>query len=100
MLAFALVTRRVHFVTGILRFALEATKMYGNLEFQIKMVLIVVAGLNAFVFNSIAYQNVGKCENVPVVPLPARAAGGATAPSWAGIGYFRKIFATSKGWTG
>ena len=31
-------------VTGLLMFVSEATKMYGNLAFDIKMVLIVVAG--------------------------------------------------------
>ena len=35
-------------VTGLLMFVSEATKMYGNLAFDIKMVLIVVAGINAF----------------------------------------------------
>src|ERR1700686_844393 len=33
-------------VTGLLMFVSEATKMYGNLAFDIKMVLIVVAGIN------------------------------------------------------
>ena len=48
--------------------------MYGNLGFEIKMLLIVVAGINALIFHSVAYQSVGKWDNDPVAPLAARAA--------------------------
>jgi len=75
----------IQVITGVLLFASEATKMYGNLGFQIKMLLIVVAGLNAFVFHSIAYQSVGKWENDPVAPLSARFAGLFSILLWFGI---------------
>ena len=42
----------VQVITGGLLLASEATKMYDNLGFQIKMLLIVVAGLNALVFHT------------------------------------------------
>src|SRR6202022_909362 len=41
----------IQVTTGLLLFSPEATKMYGNLGFEIKMLLIVVAGINAFVFH-------------------------------------------------
>lgn len=72
-------------ITGVLLFASEATKMYDNIGFQIKMLLIVVAGLNAFVFHMIAYQSVGKWENDPVAPISARAAGLISLLLWFGI---------------
>ena len=59
----------IQVVTGLLLFSSEATKMYGNLGFEIKMLLIVVAGINAFVFHTIAYQSVGKWDNDPVAPF-------------------------------
>ena len=37
----------IQVVTGLLLFSSEATKMYGNLGFDIKMLLILVAGINA-----------------------------------------------------
>src|SRR5580658_6463220 len=37
----------VQVVTGLLMFASEAAKMYGNWAFQLKMALILVAGINA-----------------------------------------------------
>src|SRR3974390_111273 len=41
----------IQVVTGFLLFSSEATKMYDNLGFQIKMVLIIIAGINALVFH-------------------------------------------------
>jgi hypothetical protein len=75
----------IQVITGLLLFSSEATKMYGNLGFEIKMLLIVVAGINAFVFHSIAYQSVGKWDNDPVAPLSARAAGLISILLWFGI---------------
>ena len=59
--------------------------MYSNWAFQIKMLLILVAGLNAIVFHSLAYQSVGKWDNDPVAPLSARIAGTASILLWFGI---------------
>src|ERR1700693_4561204 len=72
-------------VTGLLMFSSEAAKMYGNWAFQVKMLLILVAGLNAIVFHSLAYQSVGKWDNDPVAPLSARIAGTASILLWFGI---------------
>src|SRR5712691_12695274 len=65
----------IQVTTGLLLFSSEATKMYGNLGFDIKMLLLAVAGINAFVFHEIAYQSVGKWDTDPVAPFAARAAG-------------------------
>jgi hypothetical protein len=75
----------IQVTTGLMLFSSEATKMYGNLGFEIKMLLILVAGINAFVFHSIAYQSVGKWDNDPVAPLSARAAGLLSILLWFGI---------------
>jgi hypothetical protein len=75
----------IQVVTGLLLFSSEATKMYGNLGFQVKMSLIVVAGLNALIFHSVAYKSVGKWDYDPVAPLSARAAGLISILLWFGI---------------
>jgi hypothetical protein len=72
-------------ITGILLLASEATKMFDNLGFRIKMLLIVMAGVNALVFHLLAYQSVGKWENDRVAPLSARAAGLCSILLWFGI---------------
>src|SRR6202521_3799266 len=71
--------------TGLLLFSSEATKMYGNLGFEIKMLLILVAGIKAFVFHEIAYQSVGGWDNDPVAPLGARPAGLLSILLWFGM---------------
>jgi len=81
----ALVGFIIQVTTGLLLFSSEATKMYDNLGFQIKMVLIVIAGINALVFHSVAYQSVGKWDRDPVGPLSARAAGLFSILLWFGI---------------
>ena len=75
----------IQVVTGFLMFASEAVKMSGNWAFQIKMLLIVVAGLNALVFHFLAYQSVDKWDNEPVAPWSARAAGTLSILLWFGI---------------
>jgi hypothetical protein len=49
------------------------------------MLLIVVAGVNAFVFHEIAYRSVGKWDHDPVAPIGARAAGLISILLWFGI---------------
>lgn len=75
----------IQLLTGTLLFASEATKMYDNIGFQIKMVLIVVAGINALIFHSVAYQSVDKWEYDPVGPWGARIAGLTSIVLWFGI---------------
>jgi hypothetical protein len=75
----------VQVVTGVLMFASEAAKMYGNWAFQIKMALILVAGLNAVVFHSLAFKSVDKWDDDPVAPLSARVAGTVSILLWFGI---------------
>jgi hypothetical protein len=75
----------IQVTTGLLMFASEASKMYVNTAFQIKMLMILAAGVNAFVFHSLAYQSVGKWEKDPVAPLSARIAGLVSILFWFGI---------------
>ena len=75
----------IQVVTGLLLFSSEATKMYSNLGFDVKMALIVVAGINALVFHAVAYQSVGKWDNDPVGPRSARTAGLISILLWFGI---------------
>ncbi len=75
----------IQVTTGLLMFSSEATKMYDNMAFQIKMLIIVAAGINAFVFHSLAYQSVGKWDNDPVGPVSARIAGTLSILFWFGI---------------
>ena len=76
---------RDHGCNGRTSFSSEATKMYDSDVFRIKMLMIATAGLNAFVFHSLAYQSVGKWERDAVAPLSARFAGTLSILLWFGI---------------
>ena len=71
--------------TGFLMFASEAAKMYGNWAFIMKMILIGIAGVNAFIFHSLAYQSVDKWDKDPIAPVSARIAGTLSILLWFGI---------------
>jgi hypothetical protein len=75
----------IQVTTGLLMFASEATKMYVNLAFQVKMSLIVAAGVNAVLFHFLAYQSVRKWDKDPVAPMSARIAGLISILFWFGI---------------
>jgi hypothetical protein len=75
----------VQVVTGILLFSSEATKMYSSDVFRVKMLLLAAAGINALVFQMIAYRSVGTWERDPVAPLSARFAGTFSILLWFGI---------------
>ena len=75
----------IQVATGFLLFSSEAVRMYGNIAFQLKMLMIALAGVNALVFQVVAYKSVGKWEHDRVAPLSARFAGTFSILLWFGI---------------
>lgn len=75
----------IQLVTGFLLFSSEAVSMYGNIAFRLKMLMIVLAGINALVFHVTTYTSVDAWEHDPVAPLSARFAGTASILLWFGI---------------
>jgi hypothetical protein len=75
----------VQIVTGILLFSSEATKCYVNLAFRLKMLMILLAGVNAMVFHWTAYRSVGKWDDAPSTPIGAKLAGSFSILLWFGI---------------
>ncbi len=85
LLPWAWVGFAVQVVTGILLVASEATKMYGNIGFEIKMVLIVLAGANALVFHHTAYRSADTWGETRATPISAKLAGTFSILLWFGI---------------
>jgi hypothetical protein len=75
----------VQVVTGFLMFASEATKMYINDAFRLKMLMIVAAGLNAGLFHFTAYRHVDKWGTSGSTPFAAKVAGVLSILLWFGI---------------
>ncbi len=75
----------VMFTTGSLMFASEAAKMYVNGAFRFKMLLIVLAGLNALVFELTAFRNVANWDDSPKTPVGAKFAACFSLIAWVGV---------------
>lgn len=50
------------FITGGLMFVSEATKCYTSYAFRVKMVMMVLAGLNALIFHTFSFRSVNRWE--------------------------------------
>jgi hypothetical protein len=84
-------------VTGLLMFAANATTFYVNLQFQLKMVALVFAGLNMVVFELITARNMAHWDNERRTPPAARFAGFASISLWVLIIILGRWIGYSKG---
>ncbi len=75
----------VMFVTGFLLFAAEAAKSYSNPAFRLKMLLLILVGLNPLIFHCTVYRSVGSWNFARITPLRARIAAGLSLTLWTGI---------------
>jgi len=71
-------------VTGGMLFAANATSYAGNVPFRIKMVLLVLAGINMLYFQFVTYRGVAAWD-VGRPPAAARAAGFVSMALWCGV---------------
>jgi len=72
-------------ITGVLMFSAEATRSAVNSFFWFKMFAIVAAGVNALIFHTTVYQQVGSWDNARVAPLGARIYGMFSVILWLSI---------------
>ena len=72
-------------VTGALLFYAIPVKSYLNIFFRVKVLLLVLAGINVFVFHSTIDRKKSEWDLSPKPPLQARLAGGISLFLWAGI---------------
>lgn len=71
--------------SGLLMFAAHATELAANPAFQVKLVLIAAAGLNAWLFHRGALRPALAWEHGTVPPPRARFAGAASLSLWIGV---------------
>jgi hypothetical protein len=78
--------------TGAVLFSSNAVKYAGNAPFLIKMVLLVLAGLNVAAFNLLVYRDSEQWAHLPSPPWKTRIAGGLSVVLWVSvIGFGRWI---------
>ena len=75
----------VQAVTGITLFLSEAAKVYTNPAFRLKIVLILLAGLQALIFHKIVYRDVATWDEGEVLPMGAKVSGLVSLLLWVGI---------------
>ena len=73
------------FVTGIALFCAEAVKCYSSGWFRIKLVLLVVAGINALYFHTKTQSTWAAWDDKPTPPPNARMAGVLSMVFWTGV---------------
>lgn len=72
-------------ISGSLMFVSHATKYYDNLPFRIKMVLLVLAGINMAFFHVGAWRAVHSWNLSFPTPIAVRAAAGLSLLFWIGV---------------
>ncbi|AXC11878.1 putative membrane protein [Acidisarcina polymorpha] len=73
------------FVTGLLLSIAEAATNYYNLAFRIKLVLLLLVGLNPLIFHLSVYRRVSNWDVSAVTPVRARLAAVCSLVLWSGI---------------
>ncbi len=85
-------------ITGTLMFAANATTYYGNTAFRLKMLALLLAGVNMAVFELVTKRGVATWDK-DVVPAPAaRFAGAASIAIWLAVLFIARWIAWTKGY--
>lgn len=72
-------------VSGGLVFWSEPVKCYNSSAFRLKMLLMMLAGLNALVFHLTTYRSVEVWDDKTTIPARARLAGVLSLVLWTGV---------------
>ena len=72
-------------LTGLTLFASNAIAYAHNGPMRLKMLLLVIAGINMLVFHFVTYRSVGVWDSAPRTPISVRLAGGASLVLWTGV---------------
>jgi hypothetical protein len=75
----------VMFITGALLFWSQAMKAYGSIFFRIKLVLLVLAAINALVFELTLRRGIVTWDTAEKPPFRVRMAGVLGIVLWAGV---------------
>jgi uncharacterized protein DUF6644 len=71
--------------SGSLLFYAIPVRTFHNIFFRVKLAMLILAGLNVWVFHSTIYRTVAAWDLDTVPPRRARVAGGLSLALWAGI---------------
>ena len=72
-------------LSGALMFSSNAVKYFGNIPFRIKMMLLLLAGINMLSFHLFTYRTASEWHLHAKIPVPGRVAGAVSLALWIGI---------------
>jgi len=72
-------------VTGSLLISSEAERLYFNTAFRVKIVCLILAGLNVLLFHTTIYRKVAQWDRAAVAPAQARMAAAVSLTLWIAI---------------
>jgi hypothetical protein len=75
----------IMFISGAALFVSEPLKAYTTLAFRLKVVMLILAGINVWVFHRGIYQTIKQWDKAPVLPWQARFTGFASMFLWLGV---------------
>jgi hypothetical protein len=75
----------IMFITGVLLFYAIPVRTYQSIFFRAKVAMLILAGLNVWLFHSRVEQRVADWDLAPVTPVAARMAAIVSLTLWAGI---------------
>ena len=72
-------------VTGVLLFSSEAVKIYGNPAFRLKMLFLLLAGIQALLFQTVVSSKLSTWDDRPALPVAAKVMGLISILLWVAI---------------
>jgi hypothetical protein len=85
----------VALICGSLLFISQATKYIDNTSFRLKMLLMLMAGINMLAFELITFRSVSKWDRDVPVPAAGKLAGAVSLICWLGV----VLLGREIGWT-
>lgn len=85
LLPWSIVGFVIMFITGVLLFWCQALKAYNSIFFKMKVVMLLLAGLNALVYHTTVFRRMDEWDKAAVPPAGARLAGWCSIVLWIGI---------------
>jgi hypothetical protein len=75
----------VQVITGVLLFSSEAVKIYGNPAFRLKMILLLLAGVQALIFQTLISGKLASWDERPAFPAVAKVIGLSSILLWVAV---------------
>jgi len=72
-------------VSGTLLFSTKASQYAANTAFELKMLLLLLAGVNMMIFQLVIFRGIDRWDHATTTPFQAKLAGGISLCIWIGV---------------